>query len=295
MPHSSPISPVAAAVGAAHRTGRAAGIAAENPWIEWLARYGLVVRGIIYSVPGVLALQLALGIHGSAMTQTGAIEMIGHRPFGRALLVAIAVGLAGYSLWGVIRVVFDPLHKGHTPRGLAKRFGFATSALAYASLLVATLAYVARALPHVAKPYDWTAGLLAKPYGAWFVGAIGLCWIGGAGIAEIVRGWRGTFREDLDLGRMGPAERRWAMRLGRFGIVARGVVFTIVGMLLVGAALHANPQHANGMDGALLALARQPFGRLLLAAAGLGLVAFGTFSAMCARWMRMHIAGRAPA
>jgi hypothetical protein len=49
------------------------------------------------------------------------------------------------------------------------------------------------------------------------------------------------------------------------------------------------------MDGALLALARQPFGRMLLAAAGLGLVAFGVFSAMCARWMRMHITAPAPA
>jgi len=295
MSHSSPLSPLAAAAGGAHRTGHAASVAARNPWIEGLARYGLIIRGVIYFVPGVLALQLALGTHGAAMTQTGAIEMIGHQPFGRALLVAVAVGLAGYSLWGVIRVVFDPLHKGHSTLGLARRFGFATSALAYASLFVATLGYVMHALPHVAKPYDWSTGLLAKPYGAWLVGIIGLCWIAGAGIAEIIRGWRGTFREDLDLGRMAPAERRWAMRLGHFGIVARGVVFTIVGMLLVGAALHANPQHANGMDGALLALARQPFGRLLLAGAGLGLVAFGVFSAMCARWMRMHIAAAAPA
>ena len=294
MSHSSPPSPLATAAGAAHRTGHAASTAARNPWIEWLARYGLIVRGIIYIVPGVLALQLALGRHGAAMTQTGAIDMIGHQPFGRALLVAMAVGLAGYSLWGVIRVVFDPLHKGHSALGLAKRFGFATSALAYASLLVATLGYMG-ALPHVAKPHDWSAALLAKPYGALLVGIIGLCWIAGAGIAEIIRGWRGSFREDLDLGRIGPAERRWAMRLGRFGIVARGVVFTIVGMLLVGAALHANPHHANGMDGALLALSRQPFGRLLLAAAGSGPIAFGVFSAMCARWMRMHIAGPAPA
>jgi hypothetical protein len=197
-------------------------------------------------------------------------------------------------LWGVIRAVFDPLRKGHTPRGLAKRFGFATSALAYASLLVATLRYLAGALTHIAKPYDWTAGLLAEPFGAWLLGIIGLCWIAGAGIGEIARGWRGSFEEDLDLARMGPAERWWATRLGRFGTVARGAVFTIIGLLLVAAAFHANPHHAGGMDGALLTLARQPFGRMLLAAAGMGLVAFGLFSALCARWMRMRVAGPAP-
>ena len=143
-----------------------------NQWIERLARFGLIVRGVIASCR-VLALQLALGTHGAAMTQTGAIEMIGHQPFGRVLLVAVAVGLAGYSLWGVIRVVFDPLHKGHSPLGLAKRFGFATSALAYASLLLITIRYLMGALTHIAKLYDWTAGLLAKPFGAWLLGAVG--------------------------------------------------------------------------------------------------------------------------
>jgi hypothetical protein len=224
------------------------------------------------------------------MTQTGAIEWIGHQAFGRALLVAVALGLAGYALWGVIRVVFDPLHKGHSPAGLAKRFGFATSALAYGGLLVATLRFLTGGLSHMAKPYDWTAGLLAKPFGPWLLGALGLCWIAGAGVGEVVRGWRGSFAEDLDLARMGPTERSWAMRLGHIGTVARGAVFTVIGVLLVGAALHVSPNHSDGMDSALLAVARQPFGRTLLAAAGLGLGAFGVFSAMCARWMRMRVA-----
>jgi len=294
MSLSSPLSPLAAAPGAVHRARRAASMVVGNPWIERLARFGTIVRGIVYFVPGVLALRLALGTHGSATTQTGAIEMIGHQPFGRALLGAVAVGLAGYSLWGVIRVLLDPLHKGHSPRGLAKRFGFATSALAYASLFVATLRYLLGAMGHMAKPYDWTAGLLARPFGAWLVGIVGVCWIAGAGIGEIAKGWRGSFAEDLDLELRSRTERRWAMRLGRVGIVARGVVFAVIGILMVGIATHSNPDHAYGMDRALLTLARQPFGRFLLAAAGLGLVTFGVYSAMCARWMRMRFAGPAP-
>jgi hypothetical protein len=292
---SRPLSPIAATPGAAHHTGHAASIVVGNRWFEGFARFGLVVRGVIYLVPGVLALQLALGSHGAATTQTGALEVIGHQPFGRALLVAVAVGLMGYAIWGVIRAVFDPLRHGQSPRGLAKRFGFAMSALAYTSLLVAALRYLSGSLAHIAQPYDWTGGLLAKPFGAWLLGIVGLCWIGGAGIAEIARGWRGSFEKDLDLERRGPAERRWAMGLGRFGIVARGVVFTIIGILLVGAAIHTHPHQAVGMDAALLALPRQPFGRMLLAAAGLGLITFGVFSAMCARWMRMHLDGPAPA
>ena len=294
MPLASPVSLRIVGPPVVPRTGSAPRVAAGRRWLEPIARFGFIVRGIIYALPGVLALQLALGMHGAAITQTGAIDVIAHQSFGRGLLVAIAIGLAGYALWGVIRTIFDPLHRGHSPAGLAKRFGYAMSAFAYASLFVATLRYLTGALQHVAAPRDWTAPLLANPWGAWLLGIIGVCWIAGAGVAEIARGWRGRFAEDLDLERMGGAERHWAMRLGRAGIVARGFVFTIIGILLVAAALHATPDQGFGMDGALLALARQPYGRILLAAAGLGLVAFGAFSVMCARWMRMRVAGPAP-
>jgi hypothetical protein len=287
--------PLGHIAGAAVRAERTVGRAAGNPWIERFARFGLIVRGIIYFVPGVLALQLALGTHGAVITQTGAIERIGEQPYGRVLLVAIAVGLAGYSLWGVIRAVFDPLRKGHEPPGLAKRFGFAMSALAYASLLAATVRYLAAGgQTHVTSPHDWTIDLLAHPMGAWLVGIIGLIWIAGAGIGEMVRGWRGSFVQDLDVARMSAAERRWATDLGHIGITARGCVFTIIGVLLVAVARHASPGHGYGMDAALLALADQPYGRVLVGVAGLGLIAFGVFSAMCARWMRMRVAEPTP-
>jgi hypothetical protein len=99
---------------------------------------------------------------------------------------------------------------------------------------------------------------------------------------------RCTCRDDLDLARRSRSEHRWAMRMGRIGIITRGVVFAIIGIYLVAAAFHANPHHQTGTDGALLGLARQPFGLALLAGAGIGLIIFGVFSIMCARWARMR-------
>ena len=286
---SKPVDPaITASLTHVQRIGRIASAALENTWVECFYRFGYIVRGVIYMMPGVLALELALGAHGAAITQTGAIEMIGQQSLGRVLLLLVATGLASYSLWGLIRAVLDPLRKGHSPSALAKRFGFGMSALAYAGLLAATLRYLSGALPHTAIQQDWSVGVLARPFGAWLVGIIGLCWIAGAGIGEIVRGWRGSFEKDLAFERMSIVERRWAGPLGRFGTVARGGVFTIVGMLMVAAALHAHPHRRGGMDGALLELARQPFGRALLAAAALGLIVFGMYSVMCARWMRMR-------
>jgi hypothetical protein len=286
MSHSNPAAPEVTATAIVNEAGSTARDAADSTWVGRFMRFGHVVRGVIYVVLGTLALRLAFGTYDAEMTQTGAIELIGQQRFGVVLLVVVAIGLASYALWGVIRAVFDPLHKGHSPKGIAKRVGFAASGLAYAGLLVVTLGFIVGPLPKIARSDDWAAGLLAKPFGAWLVGFIGVCWIAIAGI-EIARGWRKKFMRDLDFDRRRPAERRWAGRLGRVGIVTRGIVFMIVGISLVATAFHANPQHASGMDGALLGLLRQPFGRTLLGAAGLGLITFGVFSAMCASWMRI--------
>lgn len=293
MSHFNPTAPEVTATAIVHDEGNTARDAAGNAWVGRFMRFGHVVRGVIYVVLGTLALRLALGTDGAEMTQTAVIELIGQQRFGVVLLVVVAIGLASYALWGGIRAVFDPLHKGHSPLGIAKRVGFAGSGLAYAGLMVVTLGFIVGPLPHIPQSGDWAARLLAKPSGAWLVGFIGVCWIAVAGI-EIAKGWRSKFARYLDLDRRAPAERRWAIRLGRVGIVTRGIVFAIVGMFLVATAFHANPHHATGMDGALLGLLRQPFGRTLLGAAGLGLIAFGVFSAMCARWMRIDVAESEP-
>jgi hypothetical protein len=265
--------------------------------LEGLMRLGYVVRGIIYLLPGVLALRVALGRPSGEISPTTSIELIGHEPFGRLLLIVVGVGLAGYASWGVIRAVFDPLHKGHSPKGIAQRVGFAISAVAYLGLLAATFRYVTGPLSHMGRPTDWTAALLARPLGEWLVGIIGVCWIIGAGLAQIVSGWRGRFEFDLATERMSRSERRWANRLGRLGIISRGAVFTVIGALMVAVALHASPRGSAGMGGALIEILRQPFGRVLLAAAALGLMAFGAFSVMCARWMRIRpaVPSRPPA
>jgi hypothetical protein len=294
MTSPSNISAAPAAIPAAATQAKGAALdAAGNRWVERFMRFGYIVRGVISLVIGMLALRLAFGIRGAAMTQTGAIDMIGHQPFGRVLLVTICVGLAGYALWGAVCAALDPLHEGHSPRGLARRAGFAGSSIGYAGLLVVTLKFLLGPSSHVAKPHDWTAELLDKPAGAWILGIIGLVTIAGAVFGEITRGWRGTFREDLDLARRSLSEHRWAMRMGRIGIITRGIVFAIIGVYIVATAFHANPHHATGTDGALLGLARQPFGLALLGGAGIGLIVFGVFSMMCARWWRMHVGGSA--
>src|SRR5512141_1404178 len=109
------------------QTARHMGHAAANPWVERLARFGYLMRGLVYATIGVLALELAPGNGGQATTQSGAIAMLGSQPFGKILLILIVVGLASYSLWGFIHAIFDPLHRGSDAKGIVARIGFAFS------------------------------------------------------------------------------------------------------------------------------------------------------------------------
>jgi hypothetical protein len=53
------------------------------------------------------------------------------------------------------------------------------------------------------------------------------------------------------------------------------------------AALRYDPQQAQGLDGALRTIAGQPYGPWLLAIVALGLVSFGIYSVLCARWIKV--------
>jgi uncharacterized protein DUF1206 len=261
-----------------------ADVVEKHPWFERLARWGYVVRGLIYLIPGALALRLAVGSsHGAAVTQTGAIELMS-RELGRPVLIVVLVGLGAYSIWGVVRAVFDPLRQGHSAHGIFVRLGYVSSALGYAGFFIAALRLLAGKSAHSSK--DWLARLLATPIGPWALAIFGLCWIGGAGIAEIVKALGGSFERDLQTERMSPAEKSLALWLGRFGIALRGLVFGIIGGSFVVAAWHADPLRKRGLGGALLDVAHQPYGRFLLATAALGLIAFGLFSILSARWAR---------
>jgi hypothetical protein len=65
------------------------------------------------------------------------------------------------------------------------------------------------------------------------------------------------------------------------------VVFGIVALFLIVAALCHNPNEAKGLGGALQQLAQEPLGPLLLAAVALGLMTYGVFSFTEARYRRL--------
>jgi len=261
--------------------------AAANPLLELLERLGYVVRGALYGVMGLLALGIALGVGGKTTDLSGSLVFLVSNPFGKLILVVVAVGLAAYSLWGFTRAIYDPLHRGKDAGGYAARLGFVTSAVSYAAIVVLALQILmGSGGPSGDSTQKTIATILTHPGGGPLTAIIGLVAIV-IGLGQFLEAYRATFKEDLKDAAMTATERDVAIGLGRFGMAARGVIFLVIGWFLVQAGLHHDAGQVQGFGGAFLFLLGQPFGRIVLGVVALGFVALGLHSLACARWIRL--------
>ena len=261
---------------------------ASNPVLELLERLGYAVRGALYAVMGLLALGIALRIGGGQTTDlSGSLVFLISNPFGKLVLVVIAVGLAAYSLWGFIRAIYDPLHRGSDASGYMARLGFVTSAVSYAAIVILALQILAGSGGASGESTQKTiASVLNHPGGGFVTIILGLIAIG-VGLGQFMEAYRATFARDLKGTEMSERARKRAIALGRFGMFARGVVFLVIGWFIVQAGIHHDAGQVQGFGGAFVFLLNQPFGRVLMGIIALGFVALGLHSFACARWIRL--------
>ena len=259
-----------------------------NPWIGRLARVGYVAYGVVYALVGVLAVQAAFGGGGRATSQEGALRQVLLAPLGRVLLGMVAIGLLAYAAWRLFQGMLNPENEGRDAKGIVKRVDHALNGLFHAALAFSAggLALGAGG-SNSGSPDDWTARLMAQPFGRWLAVIVG-AGIVGAGLYQLYKTYKADFRDELKSGEMSARERTWATRSGRLGYAARGVVFGVIGVFLIRAALQTDPDEARGLGGALETLARQPFGPYILGAVALGLVAYGAFILVMARYRRIE-------
>jgi hypothetical protein len=269
---------------AGRQAGQMAVGAIRSPWVEWLARLGYAARGIVYALVGILAIQAAFGSGGETTDTEGAVQKIAQES--TALLWLLALGLFGYALWKVLQGALDPEGKGSDAKGLIQRGAMIVIGLIYGGLALSAVRMATGSAGGGQSTKSSTADLMAKPFGRWLVALAGIAVIVYA-LREIRDGWTGKFREKLKMGEMDPNEQRLADRTGKTGLIARGIVFILSGWFLVQAALRFDPGQARGLSGALDTLAAQPFGPWLLGLVALGLVAFGAYSILEARYRRI--------
>jgi hypothetical protein len=252
----------------------------------WLARAGLLARGAVYGIVGILALRLAVGSGGKATTQRGALMTLAHEPFGKALLIATAVGLAGYATWRLVRAGVG--HGSEQNDSNLQRVAGVASGVAYAALCVTAVKILtgANSSGGSNSPKQSTGDVLSWTGGPVIVAVVGAVLIGVA----LFQGYKGIskkFLEDSKTREMSRRVKRGFIAIGVFGHLARMVVFGLIGYGLLKAAIGYDPRTAIGLDGALNKLAHNSYGPLLLGVVAAGLIGFALYSITDARYAKI--------
>ena len=248
--------------------------------IERLARVGFGAVGTVYFIIGFLAAAAALGDGGQTTGHEGAIQYLLGKSFGKPLLVVMVLGLIGYALWLFASAFADADRRGTRPKGLAIRAGAFFRGLVYAVFTVEIIRLLRGGGSDGGDQaaQDWTARVMAQPFGRWLIAAIGLGIIG-YGAYQLYRAWESKLGKRLHLGEMKPQTERKVVLISRIGIGARGIVFLMIGGSLLIAAARHNAGAAHGTSGALGQMPDP-----MLAAVGIGLMAYGLYAFLNARY-----------
>lgn len=271
----------------ANKTARTAAKSAEaasnSRTLETAARAGFAASGVLHVLVGAIALQLARGLNGEADVG-GAVAQLAARPGGPFLLWACFSACAALALWQAGNAVFGKPSAHAKP--LTARVSASAQAVAFALLSATLLSFaLGSGKSNRESSSDLTVALIRTPLGVALLLLAGAAIIG-AGIFFAVRGVRASFRQDLFLpGASVP--RRVLLTAGVAGYVSKGCALLLVGLLVILATLRQQPEQSTGLDGGLKGLREQPYGPYLLAALALGLVCYGCFLILKAKYARM--------
>jgi hypothetical protein len=265
---------------------RTAQRARHSSSLETLTRTGFVAYGLLHLAIGWLAIQLITGSGTSEADQSGALQLLKRQPLGHAVLLIIAVGLGAMAIWQLTLVIAGH-HEYSGARRTAERAVSVGRVLVYSFLMWTDIKVLHTAGTSAARSQEQaTAGILSQPAGQFWVAVAGIAVLG-IGLGMTYYGAAREFKSKLALESATTRTRQAVLRLGQLGYVARGIAFSVVGVLLFKAAAAKGAQQSRGLDGALRTLAGEPYGPVVLTVIAAGFVAFGVYCFFQARYRKV--------
>ncbi|MGB3588173.1 MAG: DUF1206 domain-containing protein [Tunicatimonas sp.] len=254
-------------------------------WVERFARFGYAAKGAIYVIVGVLSAMAAFGgSEGQTTGRSGAFKEIAQQPFGQILLGIVAIGFIGYAVWRFIQAIQDAENKGDDASGIAVRIGYALSGMLYGYF-----AYYAFQMISGSGGSSSGGGnkfivgkLLEQPFGQFLVGIFAALIIA-KGIYQIHKVTSGSYIKGIKDSQMNDKLQTTYRKLGQFGLIARAVVFGVIGFFLAKAAFAASASKAKGTEGAFDFLVAEG-GPIVMGIVAIGLASYGVFEFFKAKY-----------
>jgi hypothetical protein len=241
--------------------------------LQWLARLGFAVNGLLHILVGAIAISITTGSGGGEADQSGALQHLANAPGGVFLLWSVVVGMAALGIWQCLAAFLVP---GRDPkRKWAHRIGELSKGIVYFVIAVTAFTFARGSSSSSSnKTESFSAKLLAAPGGVLLLAVIGLVVLV-IGAFFIWRGATGKFLRDIHVppGAAGGA----VTVLGLVGYVAKGIALAVVGVLFLVGAFTFDSSKATGLDAALKTLAQLPYGPIILFVVGVGVIAYGLY------------------
>lgn len=246
---------------------------------EKAARAGYAVSGALHIVLGLLIAQIGLGGGGAEASSSQALSSLSDNTFGVVILWVAVVAFAALALWQLADAIRPHDDAKDRVKAAAKAGVYAVLAFTAVSIAMGSSGGGgdSQAQGLVGKALGWPGGQL-------IVGAVGLA-ILGAGVFHVVKGAKKKFMQDL--AGVPTKSGRMVRALGTTGYIAKGIALAAVGVLFVYAAATADPDKAEGLDGAIESLLGLPGGAIIVVVVGLGFAAYGLYSFVRARYAKM--------
>lgn len=251
--------------------------------VKKVKQFGYYSKGLVYALIGILAAMAAFGLGGDIKGKSGIVQFLQELPGGLVLTTTVALGLLAYSLWRFYEAAIDPNGEGGDKR-IASRLKYAYSGIFYALI---AFSFAKPLFSDSSSTGDDSkkaalAMLLEKEWGVWVVWIIAI----GTGlnaIWQVYLGFSGKYMKKLDEHPENNNEYQVVKRSGKFGYIARGIVFGIISFFIIKVSLAHDSNELKGTEGALQYLLSLPYGKFLMGAVALGMLGYGIFCIMVAR------------
>lgn len=260
---------------------------AKEAWFEKFARFGLISKGIVYCLMGLLSVLASFGLSRKKGDKTEAFKLIYDQPFGQIILIAIALGLFGYVMLRMFQAIKDIDNKGKDMKGIFVRIGYALSAFLYIGIggYAIKLVFQGKGADDSDSRQFIVSKVFEYPGGRYLVGIVSLIVVG-MGIHQIIKGGTGKFMKRINLVRSNMKEV--FKKAGIIGYISRGIVLLIIGYLIFHAAWLFNSKEAQG-TGAAFEFIENKFGSLLMGIVALGLIGYGIFTFVKAKYQKIDL------